>query len=157
MEAARHLRAVDAQTGEIADDVDVQALQAELAEVKSELELLQQDFLKKLAEIRRLKADKERERLIYTRRAEVEEVFDYWRATCNHKRSKLTPLRFDAVKGILEHGYSPEQIRLAIDGAAFDPFCKPRKNGTVERFDDLELICRDGKYLETFACKAPRR
>jgi hypothetical protein len=153
MEAARHLRAVD-QHGEIAD-LDVAGLQHELEQTKAELELLQQDFLKKLAEIRRLKADKERERKSYVWRETVERIFDYWREACRHPNSKLTGDRFDAVRWALDSGYTEAQIMLAIDGAAFDPFVTRQRNGRMKRHDDLALL-NEGKRIEAWACKAPR-
>jgi hypothetical protein len=155
MEAARHLRAVDAQTGEVAEDVDVQALIWEIEQLKADLENAERDLRSKRALIKRLQTDAEKERRAYAGREAVERLFDYWREACRHPNSKLTADRFDSVRAALERGYTEEQIRRAIDGAAFDPFITRRRNGTAKRHDDIELICRDGKRLEEFACKAP--
>jgi hypothetical protein len=50
----------------------------------------------------------------------------------------------------LSEGYTPEQIRAAIDGAAAQPFV----NEAGKVFDDLELICRSGSKLEGFIDRA---
>jgi hypothetical protein len=153
----RHLRAVDSQTGEIADDVDVQALVYEVEQLKADLENAERDLRAKRALIKKLQTDAEKERQAYAGRETVTRIFDYWSETCRHPNSKLTPDRFDSIRGALERGYTEAQIKRAIDGAAFDPFITRRRNGTEKRHDDIELICRDGKRLEEFACKAPRR
>lgn len=152
----RHLRAVDTATGEVAADVDVQALVYEVEQLRSDLELAEKDLRAKRALIRKLQTDAEKERRSYLARDVVERIFDYWREACRHPNSKLTSDRFDAVRWALDAGYSEEQIRMAVDGAAFDPFITRQRNGRDKRHDDLALICSNGKRVESYACKAPR-
>lgn len=82
---------------------------------------------------------------------EVErELFDYWREKTNHPQAKLTDDRRRKLRARLREGYTSEQIRSAIDGAAQAPYI----NDVGRRFDDLELICRNGSKLEGFMARA---
>lgn len=80
----------------------------------------------------------------------IGELFVYWQRTCGHPQALPTRERRSKVKARLKDGYTPEQIRTAIDGAARAAFVAD--NG--KRFDDLELICRTGAKLEDFIERA---
>jgi biotin operon repressor len=80
----------------------------------------------------------------------VGELFAYWQQTCGHPQARPTRERTSKIKARLKDGYTPEQIRTAIDGAARAAFVAD--NG--KRFDDLELICRTGAKLEDFIERA---
>lgn len=77
-------------------------------------------------------------------------LFDYWRERCGHPQAKLTDDRRRKLRARLQEGYTHEQIREAIDGAAVGAFV----NDDGHRFDDLELICRTGSKLESFMARA---
>jgi hypothetical protein len=81
---------------------------------------------------------------------EVHELFDYWRERCDHPLAKLTAERVTKIRARRRDGYTIEFIKQAIDGAAVAPFVNERGR----RFDDLELICRNGTKLESFAGRA---
>lgn len=84
-----------------------------------------------------------------TARAEsrvARELFAYWQERCRHPQAKPTRDRLRKVVARLREGYTPEQIREAIDGAAVAAFVDEKG----KRFDDLELICRTGSKLESF-------
>lgn len=85
-------------------------------------------------------------------RSVVAELFDHWRQVCRHPQAKPTAERLRAIKARLRDGYTPAQVRQAIDGAARDPFV----NVQGKRFDDLTLICRNGSKLEDFIDRAGR-
>ena len=89
-------------------------------------------------------------RLDARRQGEVSELFAYWQQRCGHGHAKLTPDRKRKIAARLREGYTPEQIRTAIDGAAQAAFVG--ENG--KRYDDLELICRTGSKLEDFIERA---
>jgi hypothetical protein len=84
----------------------------------------------------------------------VKEVFEHWRsvmgkssnAALNEKRSK-------AIKGRLAEGYSVDYIKTAILGCSLTPHNMGR-NDNGKRYDDIELICRNGCNLERFANNA---
>lgn len=76
----------------------------------------------------------------------VAALFGYWQDRCRHPQAKMTRERTAKVAARLRDGYTPEQIRAAIDGAARGAFV----NDDGKRFDDLELICRSGTKLESF-------
>lgn len=77
-------------------------------------------------------------------------LFDYWRTTCGHPSSKPTRDRLAKIRARRAEGYSSDEIRKAIDGAARGAFVDERG----KRFDDIELICRNGSKLESFVARA---
>lgn len=81
------------------------------------------------------------------------ELFAYWQQRCNHPKAKPGRDRLAKVKARLAEGYTPEDIRTAIDGAAVGAHV----NDDGQRFDDLELICRSGSKLELFMSRATGR
>ncbi len=83
--------------------------------------------------------------------AEVKEVFDYWvKVMGKGPTAKLTAERSSKVKARLRvDGYSVEQLKRAIDGCKVSAFHQG-ENDKERRFEDLELICRDGKHVENF-------
>lgn len=148
------LRLIDATHGEVLDPAnDTTALR--IAQLEGDLDNLERDLRKARRRIKTLETDKERDRQLYVLRTTVEAIFTDWRQVCKHPNSKLTSERFDAIQARIEDGYTRDQFTLALAGAAFDPFIVKQKNGRVKRFDDIELICRDGRHFEDFANKAP--
>jgi len=82
------------------------------------------------------------------------EVFTYWQKVMKKPpTSRLTDDRRKAVSARLKDGYSVAQIKRAIDGCSKTPHnCGENANHT--RYDDLELICRNGSNLERFIANA---
>ena len=80
----------------------------------------------------------------------VSELFAYWQQQCGHGHAKLTPDRKQKIAARLREGYTPEQIRQAIDGAARAAYV----DDAGKRHDDLTLICRTGSKLEDFIERA---
>lgn len=80
-----------------------------------------------------------------SRKVTAMELFRYWQRECGHTTAKPTSERLTKLMARLRDGYSAAEIRKAIDGA---------KHGAYEndgkRYDDLELICRNGSKLEDF-------
>src|SRR6185369_944715 len=73
-------------------------------------------------------------------------IFDYWREQTGHGQAVFTDKRRRRVIARLQQGYSPEQIRAAIRGCRASPFHQGQ-NDTGMKYDDLELICRDGERV----------
>lgn len=91
--------------------------------------------------------DTEDERV--SRSATALSVFDYWRQESGHAHAHFTDKRRSRVLARLKQGYSVEQLQSAIRGCLASPFHRGQ-NDTGERYDDLELICRDGEHVEKF-------
>lgn len=112
------------------------------------------------AQIRKLKAELDRTPAHYDRADEVESIINEWRVVCNHPNARSDFKRFDAVRRLLDvvrpRPYPREAFSLAILGAHHDPRRKQRLNGTVEVFDDIELVCRSAAHFESFIKRAPR-
>lgn len=80
----------------------------------------------------------------------VDAVFDYWRERCNHPTAKLTSDRRSKINARLRDGYTVDDLKAAVDGAARAAFV----NDQGKRFDDLALICRNGEKLDSFIARA---
>ena len=82
-----------------------------------------------------------------------DELFDYWSFAMEKNAStKFTPKRKKMVKARLKDGYTPDQIKRAIDNCRADPWSMGQ-NDRQTPFNDLELICRSGEKLESFIDK----
>ena len=79
----------------------------------------------------------------------VLEVFEHWKAVMGHPRSVLDSKRKRAVEARLKEGRTVADLKQAVDGCAKTPH-NMGKNDRGERFDDLELICRDGGRVDRF-------
>ena len=178
-EPARHLRVVEAVTtpeGEVLTAEAVGLLQARIDKLEGDRKALEKELRTKRRQISELQRDRVRERLDHPDRAVIERIASYWHRKCrggDPRVNPMSPARFDAVAALVEmteirldeesgkrqkaRRYEPEAFKEAIDGAAFDHYVKPRKNGTLQHFDDLELICRDSKQFEEFRSRAPQR
>lgn len=171
----RHLHVV---SDRVADDngevVTPEALVAEIEKLRTDLKMAQRDVRTKNRRISELERDRVRERLEHPDRELILRVCSYWHRKCRGGDPRVkpdTPDRFDAVAALVEmehivkdeqgrrrreRVYPPEAFKEAIDGARFDHFAKPRKNGSMQHYDDLELICRSAARFDEFRARAPR-
>lgn len=167
--AVRHLHvAYDSESGEVIPEAP------EIVKLRGDLALAEKELRRHRRIIEQLRRDAAQERLDYDRRDEVERVCLYWWRKCRRADKRVNPIsdeRFDAVRKLLEStrlevidgkkrrvpAYDLVAFREAIDGAAYDHYSKQRKNGSLVHYDDLELICRDGKHFEEFRSRCPGR
>lgn len=84
-------------------------------------------------------------------RADTIECFEYWRERTNHPQAKLTEERKRVIRARRRDGYTIEQIRQGIDGAALNP---PRDRDSGVVYDDLTSVCRNGAQLERYMERA---
>lgn len=154
----------DAATGEIheddeprpslrvVEDPEIVRLKANLEAAEMKIADLQRELTKKLGRIRQLTEENENKRLAYIRRDEVELWLEVWKVATGHSRSKLTAPRFDAIRKLIELGYTIEQWTLACEYVGALPFVhgyERRAEGTEkQRHDDVDLIARK---IERFA------
>jgi len=111
----------------------------------------------RLAEIRRklmllrghLRKSVEKATIVAALVGPAEEIFDHWKSVMEHPHAQFTRERKKAVLNRLNEGYTVEQIKLAIKGCKKSPF-NQGQNDKNQMYDDLELICRDGKHVEQF-------
>jgi hypothetical protein len=80
-------------------------------------------------------------------------IFDYWAEQCRHPGAKPTKDRLAKIRSRRNEGYTVDEIHQAIDGAAK----AAHVNDAGRRFDDIELICRNGSKLESFIGRAVPR
>jgi uncharacterized protein YdaU (DUF1376 family) len=80
----------------------------------------------------------------------ADDVIDYWRKVMGKDNStKATRGRLDKIRARLKDGYTPEQIKQAIDGCRRSDY-HMGKNDQGKRYDCLTLICRSAEKMEQF-------
>lgn len=81
-------------------------------------------------------------------------VFEHWRRVMGkNARTVFDAKRLKAVEGRLREGYTVEELCQAVDGCALTPH-NMGQNDRGERYDDLELICRDASRVDRFRARA---
>jgi uncharacterized phage protein (TIGR02220 family) len=98
-----------------------QSLRTRAESAENALDEAEKDLRQKRAQINALKKDRDTERKTYGKREQVMDCFNHWVERTGKTKSKLSADRFDAIKARLNEGYTVEQIKLAIDGAAAYP------------------------------------
>ncbi len=86
---------------------------------------------------------------------EVQSVYQLWREVCDHSRAELGPKRATAVKARLAGSKTLEDLRWAVMGAGQFRYTssggqRVRVGEKADRWDDLELICRNEINVEKF-------
>ncbi len=85
---------------------------------------------------------------------ESEQVFRHWTRTMGKDtKTAFGAKRRVAVKARLAEGYSVADLCAAVDGCAKTPH-NMGQNDRGERYDDLELICRNAGQVDRFREKA---
>ncbi len=82
-------------------------------------------------------------------KSEIDEVFDYWRKVMNRSRSKIDKKRISKLNSALEHGFSVEELKKAVDGAKKSPFHRGNNDRGVI-YDSIDLIFRNPEKIEAF-------
>lgn len=78
----------------------------------------------------------------------AQRVFEHWRQKLRPK-AVFDQKRRTKVEARLKEGYSVEDLCRAVDGCAQTPH-NMGQNDRGERYDDLELICRDAAHVDRF-------
>jgi aminopeptidase N len=110
-------------------------------------------------QITRLENDAEREVAKKRDGKLIEDIAAYWRETCGHPKAKVSMdgKRADAIWARLTQkpkAFSVDELKRAVYGCSLFPYVgqggRVRAGTPKQRFDDLELICRDEKSVERF-------
>ena len=83
----------------------------------------------------------------------VYDIFHYWQDVMGKPSAQLSEERKNKIRVRLNHGYTVEQIKKAIDGCKASDFHMGR-NERNTAYNDLELICRNDVKLEQFIARA---
>jgi len=80
-----------------------------------------------------------------------DEVFEYWKKVMGKNKGAIfNTKRRNAVKARIKEGYDLEMFQNAIDGNSKNAWNRG-DNPQGKKYNDLELICRDGSKLEGYA------
>lgn len=150
MSGARHLRVIDGD-GEIIEN----------ASTEEENKALRAALTRSENVIRALRADKAAERKRYANRAVIEDAFSDWQSKLvnagfkGKARCKLSDDRFDAMKAIVEAGYTLEDFRLANTGIATCPYVvygkRRQQGGKADMNVDIAFVCEKARRFEEAA------
>lgn len=83
------------------------------------------------------------------------QVFQFWQSKSGHPRAQLDAKREKAIKSRLKDGYTVEDLCVAVEGCLKSPYHQGQ-NDSATVYDDIELICRDGKHVDSFIKTAGR-
>jgi hypothetical protein len=122
---------------------------AQLDTYKRDLELSEAEIRNLRRTVAALRKDKQRERDAHKDRRRIEALWQTYQGILGKQSSKLGAARFDAIRRMVELGYTDEHFECAFYGAKVDPFV----DGRGKRFDDIELVCRNEAKFESFANK----
>jgi hypothetical protein len=127
---------------------------ARFAALSVDFENLQAELVAKRREIGRLRGELTKQHQSSPEHQSVQSVFDHWRAECGHDKAKLGEKRAAVVRARLRDNFTEDQLLRAVDGVAMFPFVvngqRRAKGKPDQRYDDLELICRNEVNVEKF-------
>ena len=89
--------------------------------------------------------------------ADINHLFVFWKEAMNKSgATKLDSKRKAAIKNRLSDGYAVDQIKQAIINCSLTPH-NMGQNDRGQKFNDIELICRNASNLERFIESDPRQ
>ena len=147
------LRIVDEATGELRAPgcPECHELATKLAARDADLDVVHEELTRSLRKINAFERDREKERLQDPAREHIVGIFDYWREKCRHENARFDGKRFDLIKSRLKQ-FTPDELRMAIDGAAVDAYVDP----SGKRHDRLGLIFESAERVEDFCNRYAR-
>lgn len=90
-------------------------------------------------------------------RADIAEVFDFWRSETGRTRSRLDPKRARRIAARIGEGSTVDELKAAIRNRRNDPFLMGQ-NDTGRVYDGIETLLRDAAQVERLcALAAPGR
>lgn len=113
-------------------------------------------------EIGELRRDRDQEAREHPYWPQAVELFEFWKTTCDHPKSKWNEERFWLVLPFLrpEKGEAEElpiaRCKTAIKGLAFDHYTKVQKNGRLKHYSDWSNVFGSTKRFEDMLGKAPQ-
>jgi len=93
---------------------------------------------------------KDQKNLLSSKPDDIIEIFEFWKITMQKPAAKLTAARRTKIKARLSDGYPVQQILDAIVGCTRSTW-HMGANPQRKKYNDLELICRDGRNIEQFS------
>lgn len=147
--SAPHLYVVNAETGEQLAECP------ECLERDDKIAGLTVTLHSQAGLIGKMRAELEERLENHPRKAEITDLIDHWRKATGHPRSKVSADRVKLVADRFKDGYSPETLKLAIDGLAAFPYRHygdRKATGTqAQRDDKLSTALDSGEAVERFA------
>jgi hypothetical protein len=86
---------------------------------------------------------------ILVERAQINDIFEFWKREMNHPKAKLDDKRIKKIKKAINLGYLTNQLKDAICGCKASPFHQGQ-NANQTKYDEITLILRDASHIEKF-------
>jgi uncharacterized phage protein (TIGR02220 family) len=120
-------------------------LQRDLASARRLVSKYKATITEKDTEIAKLRADLEdaKQQPDYDHADDIVEIFTYWQNTTGHPHTKMTGDRVTKIRARLREGYSKDDLKQAINGAARNPW---KIEGRV--YDDIASIFKSGRAVD---------
>lgn len=81
---------------------------------------------------------------------EKRRIFEFWKKELNHPKAVLDAVRDKVISARLQEGYTIDRILAAVRGIKRSPH-HMGQNDRNTKYDDIELICRNGRNVDKFA------
>lgn len=81
--------------------------------------------------------------------ARVDAVFEHYRLVLDHPRARLDVVRRSVIVNALSWGYTVDDLQLAIEGVAVDPWCSGR-NTAGRKFHEIERILGKADAIDRY-------
>lgn len=92
---------------------------------------------------------KGKEEFVSPVRAEIIEIFEFWKSSMGHERSKIDAKRSKQIADALKLGYTADDLKNAITGCTLSAY-HMGDNDTGAKYDSLSLILRDAGKIDQF-------
>jgi hypothetical protein len=76
-------------------------------------------------------------------------IFEFWKSTTNHPRSRLDDKRLKLICSRLTDGYTERDLKLGVFGCKHSRYHQG-ENDRHEVYDSIELIFRDADHVDKF-------
>ncbi len=140
--------------GVVHENGTLKGLEEMLAQHDETVEALQANLVSNQRKIAALKSMLAEKRDSHPKREEVLHLFGRWNQLCRQNRCReCNGERFDKPAARLQAGTPAQEIEWAIQGYAARPYItgpgkRSAEGNRNQRFDELDLICRDEKHVE---------
>jgi ATP-dependent exoDNAse (exonuclease V) alpha subunit len=79
----------------------------------------------------------------YDHADDIVEIFTFWQKECGHLKTRMTSDRVTKIRARLREGYTKDELKQAINGAARNPW---KIDGRV--YDDIASIFKSGRAVD---------
>lgn len=150
MSEERQFDLVDRQTGEVFDGCPSCADHEDaIRQYEKQIRILNS----RITRLERNREDEDRKHKLWP---EAEQIYAWWVLSTGHFKAQFSVEDFRHMRPRLkEKDIGAVGLLQAIAGAAYDASERPMANGRIEKYDSIELICREREKTLNFQNRVP--